>query len=218
MSRGNVLRRISLPRSGQGAVLPAVLALALASLLTACTASAGRDFVRPASGSLVIGQTTESEVLARYGKPWSTGSQQRDGQMVDMVAYSYSSTEEAVVGGATPARALICHFVDRSLVGYEFVSSYPKDHTSFDPGKRRDIEVGASTRDDVIAVMGPPNGEFARPLIDAPAERALVYSYSHTQVSVGFMEMDVHQGATMLKVLLSADGVVQDVEYSESQT
>ncbi|MDJ0947147.1 MAG: hypothetical protein QNJ30_27150 [Kiloniellales bacterium] len=196
----------------------AVFALAFVSLLTACTASSGRDFVRPARGSLVIGQTTESEVLARYGKPWSTGSQQRDGRMVDMIVYSYSSTEEAVVGGATPARVLVCHFVERGLVGYEFVSSYPVDHTSFDPGKRRDIEVGESTREDVIAMMGPPNGELARPLIDAPAERALVYSYSHTQVSVGFLEMDVHQGATVLQVLLGADGVVQDVKYSESRT
>ena len=218
MTIGNGLRVSGLFRSDQARFRDGFSALFLVAALTACTATAGRDFERPASGSLIIGETTESEVLTRYGKPESTGTEVRDDQTINTIMYSYSSNEEAIVGGVTPARVLACQFVDGSLVGYEFVSSYPKDHTSFDPTKREAIQVGKSTKKDVIDVMGPPNGERSRPLIDPPAERALVYSYVHTQVSVGFAEVDVHQGHTLLLVLLGADGVVQDVKYSESQT
>ncbi len=218
MTTGRCLRTNGLFQPDATRYLNGVIALCLVSALAACTATSGRDFERPASGSLTIGETTESEVLTRYGKPESTSTEVRDDQTINTLVYSYSSNEEAIVGGATPARTLACQFVNGSLVGYEFISSYPKDHTSFDPTKRKAIQVGKSTKEDVINVMGPPNGERTRPLIDPPAARALVYSYMHTQVSVGFAEVDVHYGLTAVLVLLGADGVVQDIKYTETQT
>lgn len=204
--------------SGKATCLNVLLVLPVVCALASCTFTAGRDFVRPSPGSLVIGETTTSEVLARYGTPQSTGSETRGGQRIDNIFYSYASNEKAVVNGATPARVLLFSFLNGRLVGYEFISSYPKDHTRFDPSKRSNIHIGSSTREDVINLMGAPNGELSGPLVDPPAEYALVYSYYHTQVSVGFMDMRMHQRRMQLLVLLGAGGIVQDVKYSESET
>ena len=179
--------------------------LLLASVIAGCTVSAGRDFARPSDGSLAIGSTTESQVMSQYGLPLSTGTEDKNGVTVNKLIYTYSSNEEALVGGITPVRSLAFFFVDRVLVGYEFVSSYPADHTSFDETKRSMITKGVSTEADVRALLGRPNGEFGPPFVEPPTVRALVYSYQQVQVEIGFFSGEMHHGTKRLFIELDAD-------------
>lgn len=183
-----------------------------------CKTTAGRDFARPAEGSLKLGATTQQEVQARYGEPQSTASGTYNNEVVTSDIYTFSSnTEPPLVGGVTPGRALSCHFLHGTLVGYEFTSSFRKDHTSFNPKKGEQLEVGVSRREDVVALVGPPNGEYQRPLVDAPHARALVYSYAQDAYEVGLFTFDSHHGRSRMVVLLDSDGVVRDVEVSDVQ-
>lgn len=189
-------------------------------VVNGCTsASVGRDFARPEEGTLVLGKTTEQQVRARYGEPHSTGSGVYNEQTVSTLTYTYSSTDgDPLVGGITPARALSCHFHDGTLAGYEFVSSFRKDHTSFDQTRREQIEIGVSREEDVVRIMGPPNGEHQQPLIDSPHEKALVYSYSQTLVKGDIFNLEAHHGLKQMTVLLDGNGVVQDLKFSDTQT
>ena len=198
-------------------ILPPLFLLLL--MASGCTASVGRDFSKPEEGYLVLGETTEQQVRSRYGEPQSTGSGVYNDQPVSTITYSYSSTDGTpLIGGITPARALSCHFHDGTLAGYEFLSSFRKDHTSFDQTKREQIEIGASREEDVVRIMGRPNGEHQQPLIDAPHEKALVYSYSQTLVKGDIFNLEAHHGLKQMTVLLDGNGVVQDLKFSDTQT
>ena len=62
-----------------GALLWMLSAVALCS---ACS-STGRDFVRPEPGTLVLGNTTPTEVLTTFGEPAERTSEPGDVTMVD---------------------------------------------------------------------------------------------------------------------------------------
>ncbi len=198
------------------------LALLLCGLVllaaSGCKTTAGRDFARPAEGSLELGVTTQQEVQARYGEPQATGSGTYNDEAVTSVTYTFASNAEPpLVGGVTPARALSCHFLRGTLVGYEFMSSFRKDHTSFDSGKGELLEVGVSRREDVIELVGSPNGQSMWPLVEPPYERALIYSYAQDLYNVGLFTFESHHGRSRMVVVLDSDGIVQDVSASQEQ-
>ncbi len=183
-----------------------------------CKTTVGRDFARPAEGSLELGVTTQHEVQARYGEPQSTGSGTYNDQAVRTVVYTFASrSEPPLIGGITPARALSCHFLRDTLVGYEFSSSFRKDHTSFDSSKSKQLTIGTSRREDVLRIVGAANGEYMWPLVEPPHDRALIYSYSQDLYEIGLFTFDSHHGHSRMVVVLDSDGVVQDVAVSDVQ-
>lgn len=190
--------------------LETTMTLLFAFALIGC---AGTDFKRPAPSSLQVGKSTSADVTRVMGPPTQTGEQVRNGEKLTVARYAYA--EGAGSGkypGVVPARAQVFLLHNGTLVGEEFVSSFPNDATDFDDAKVQIIEKGKSTRSDVMALLGPPTGAAIYPVIKSKGETAIVYSYAHAKGSV----FDMKFYSKSLIVAFDDKGVVTDVEYVSS--
>jgi hypothetical protein len=180
------------------------------ALIAGC---AGRDFVRPAPGSLVVGQTTQDEVWQRFGSPYTEGSLVKNGIMLRTLTYAFSAAGGTpLVAGVTPARSLGLYFSGHVLVGHEFVSSYAEDHTDFDESRIGQIRRGETTRAGVIELIGEPAGFYIYPLVRNRGDSGLVYAYAQTRgpaVNPTFYQK-------FLIVAIGPDGRVTDVDFTSS--
>jgi hypothetical protein len=189
-----------------------VIAGAMQVLLLVLSGCAGRDFVRPASSSLRLGQTTEAEIRERFGDPYAEGTTLKNGETLRTLSYGYASGAASLGGGLTPARSLGFYVWRDVLVGHEFVSSFPEDKTDFATSKAEQIRRGETTEAEVTLLMGSPHGLYAYPLVPGRDERGLVYLYAQTRGS-GFNLKFYQQ---LLVVTVSAGGVVKDVQLTAS--
>jgi hypothetical protein len=174
---------------------------------------AGRDFVRPAPETFKNGQTSYSEIIAKFGRPFREGSVIKNDKTVKTIGYAYASVGgQALRAGVTPARAMGFYFLDNVLVGHEFVSSWAEDHSDFDEGKVKDIVKGKTIRAEVIALLGKPAGYYIYPMIMALPGDAAAYVYSDSRGSAFNLRFYRKQ----LLVTFDVTGVVSDVEFTAS--
>ena len=96
------------------------------------------------------------------------------------------------------------------LVAEEFVSSFPNDATEFDETKIPGIVKGKSTKSEVLAGLGKPNGAGVYPFIKTKGETAVIYSYAHAKGNAFNMKFY----SKTLIVSFDANGIVSDVEYT----
>jgi outer membrane protein assembly factor BamE (lipoprotein component of BamABCDE complex) len=188
----------------------AVISFAL--FLAGC---AGTKFVRLADDSLVLGQTTQEQIRARLGTPYREGEITKNGQQLQTLSYAYSSSSAgggADAFGITPARSQGFIFLKDKLVGYEFASSYKEDSTNFDSEKIPQIKTGVSTRSDVVRLLGNPGGKYIYPLIADTNDEATNYMYMQTRGTA----INLKSYQKLLVVTFNAQGVVTNVEYTES--
>lgn len=187
--------------------------LSVVTLAIALSGCAGTNFKRPDPGALEVGKSTSSDVTRIMGAPLQTGELLKNNEKIRTVRYAYA--EGAGTGrypGVVPARALVFSTFSDLLVGQEFVSSFPEDATEFDETKVSAIVKGKSTRAEVLALLGRPNGEAIYPLIKSKAETGVVYSYSHAKGSV--FNMKFYSKALIIS--FDANGVVTDLDYASS--
>jgi hypothetical protein len=171
---------------------------------------AGKDFVRPDSGALMNGQTTYNQIVQQFGKPYAEGSVLKNERFIKTVSYAYASVGGKSHRGGTAARAMGFYFVDNTLVGYEFVSSFAEDNTDFNEMKINQITEGKTTLDEVIQLLGKPSGYYVYPLIESESEEAAAYVYSETKGSAFNMKMF----RKMLVISFDSGRVVTKVEYT----
>ncbi|MGI0035822.1 MAG: hypothetical protein ACRD98_08130 [Nitrososphaera sp.] len=184
--------------------------LAVVAFLAGC---AGTNFKRPEPEALRVGTSSQADMTRVMGAPMQTGEVLKNNQKIKSARYAYA--EGAGTGrylGVVPARAMVFSTFNDVLVGQEFVSSFPQDATDFDESKVSGILKGKTTRSEVIATLGKPNGEAVYPLIKSQGEKADVYSYSHAKGSV--FNMKFYSKA--LIVSYGQNGVVSDVEYTSN--
>jgi hypothetical protein len=160
-----------------------------ALLVAGC--SSGQMFTRPSADSLTLNATTYQDVLSTYGPATRQGTQGRNQRVVKSLFYSY--TEGRIRGnaheaGVTPTKSLEFFFLDDVLVAYGFSSAFKDDHTDYDQLKANRITRGETTRDAVIALLGPPSGMSVYPWSKNPGERSLVYLYGHSRLSAGITQ------------------------------
>jgi outer membrane protein assembly factor BamE (lipoprotein component of BamABCDE complex) len=76
-------------------------------------------------------------------------------------------------------------FHEGRLVGYDYTSSFQDDRTSFDESAAPRIKRGETRRAEVLALIGPPTGEFIYPSPHAnrPDHRAYVYTMAQRTVA-----------------------------------
>jgi hypothetical protein len=187
------------------------LASAMVALAFLAVGCAGTDFVSPDPSSFTLGATTQQEVSKRMGKPYRTGTVEKNGKTLQSAAYAYANVGgEALYSGVTTARSQGFYFLDGTLVGTEFSSSFKADGTDFDSTKVSQIVKGKSTKADVVRVFGPAGGDYMYPLTTNASDRALVYMYSQTKGSAFNLRVYVKT----LVVSYNASGVVTDVQYN----
>jgi len=184
-------------------------ALACAALILA--GCAGTNFVRPESSSFVLGKTSQQEVTQRMGKPYRTGTLQKNGKMLQSASYAYANVGgEALYSGVTAARSQGFYFLDGTLVGTEFSSSFKADATDFDEAKLAKLEKGKSTKADVLELLGPAGGDYMAPLTANPKDRGVVYAYFQSKGSA----FNLRFYRKMLVVSYDESGVVTDIQYT----
>ena len=73
-------------------------------IATGLTGCAGTKFVRIPDDSLILGQTTPEQIIARLGQPYREGTVTRNGQQIKTASYAYASVGgEPAAEGVTPA-------------------------------------------------------------------------------------------------------------------
>ncbi|WP_139167117.1 outer membrane protein assembly factor BamE [Chromobacterium sphagni] len=186
------------------------LSLLAATMLSGC---AGTNFKRPDAGALTLGQSTAADVARVMGEPQQSGEAMKNDQTIKLARYAYASTSGAArYPGVTPARAMVFSTFKDVLVGEEFNSSFAEDATDFDEGKVSALRKGATTRSEVIALLGKPSGEAIYPIIKSKTGKGVVYAYTHVTGTVFNMKLY----SKLLVVSFDERDVVSDVEYSSS--
>lgn len=182
-------------------------------MMAALAGCAGTNFKRPDPQSLVVGKSTSADVTRVMGTPLQTGELIKNEKKLKTARYAYAEgAGKGKYPGVVPARAMVFYTFDDVLVGQEFVSSFPEDATDFDETKVQAIIKGKSTRDDVIALLGKPNGEVIYPMIKSKNEVGSAYSYSHAKGSV--FDMKFH--SKVLVVSFDSSGLVTEVDYQST--
>jgi hypothetical protein len=151
-------------------------------ILTAVLAGAcllGTDFSRPDPGSFTLGQTTEQEIRARFGKPAGEAAARIGGKLVTTLRYAYAEARSIAV----PVRTMAYAFHEGRLVGFDYMSSFAADQTGFDELALKRIKRGETTRIEALDMVGKPSGQFIYPsaYATAPGRRADVYSHSRSE-------------------------------------
>ena len=182
-----------------------VLALLVAASLSAC---AGKDFARPAPGSLVLGKTSKAEVVSKMGEPRRTSEVLKNGERVETLVYVYA--RGSLPGGIVPARAMTLAVTGQVLVAHSYVSSFEEDSTFFEGENAKQIIKGKTTRAEVIAMLGKPSGEMIYPMVADPEHTAVEYLYVQTRnVGIGVVN---HRKS--LLVVFDRNDVVTDVTFA----
>jgi len=184
------------------------------SMLTILFGCAGRDFVRPNQEAFKLGQTTYSQVLQQLGQPRQEGTLLKNDKNVKSIIYAYATTGgEPLEEGVIPARAMSYYFVNDTLVGQEFVSSFKADNSNFDDAKIGSIVKGKTIRADVAQLMGRPSGSYIFPMVKATAGEAVGYTYATTRGGA-FSGFKMFRKSLLLS--FSEKDEVSDIEYSSS--
>ena len=139
----------------------------------------GADFARPDPASFALGSTTEAEIRQRFGNPYGQTTSRVGDRVVTTLQYTYAEPRTGVI----PARAMTYSFYEGRLVGFDYSSSFGADETAFDEKVVKRIKRGETTRTEVLAIAGPPTGQFIYPTPQAtvPGRRAYVYDYSRSE-------------------------------------
>jgi hypothetical protein len=183
--------------------------LAIAAMGLALAGCAGNNFVRPDPSSFVLGKTTQQEISQRMGKPYRSGTVDKNGKSLQSFSYAYANVGgDSLYKGVTAARSQGFYFADGTLVGTEYSSSFKADGSDFDESRVAMLEKGKSTKNDVISLFGPPGGEYIAPL--ATSDRALVYMYSQTKGSAFNLRFYLKS----LVVSYNEAGTVTDIQYN----
>jgi len=151
--------------------------LAAAVLAGACLL--GADFSRPDPASFALGQTTEPEIRARFGKPAGEATARVGGKLVTTLRYAYAEARSISV----PVRTMAYAFHEGRLVGFDYMSSFAADQTAFDELAAKRITRGETTRAEVLDLVGQPSGQYIYPSVyaAAPGRRTDVYSHSRSE-------------------------------------
>jgi outer membrane protein assembly factor BamE (lipoprotein component of BamABCDE complex) len=186
-----------------------VTALAFA-VLAGC---AGTNFKRPEPLDLVVGQSSAADVQRVMGPPREIGQRVQNEQDLKVMRYAYAEgVGQGRYQGVVPARAMVFTTYGGVLVAQEFVSSFQSDATEFDETQAGAIVNGKTTRNEVLNLLGRPNGEAVYPVIRSRTDKALVYSYSHAKGTA--FNMKFYNKA--LVISFDGDGVVTDLQYSST--
>jgi len=186
-------------------------AIVISIALSGC---AGTNFIRPAPEAFKLGSSTYAQVTQQLGEPKRTGNLLKNDKNVKSIVYAYASTGgESLEAGVIAARAMTYYFLNDTLVGQEFVSSFKSDNTDFDDTKISGITKGKTTRAEVTQLLGKASSFYIAPMIKTTNGEAIGYNYNTTKGGLlgGFKFFKK-------SVLISFDenNQVSDIEFSSS--
>ena len=168
--------------------------------LAGCAHTVGHDFTRPEQMGVVLGRTTEADIVSRYGEPASRSSTAHSAASVPgkppspfeaaqipgvftFLRYNYVLNQPPIAGGDMNQKSATFTFWNGVLVGHDFNSSFAADSSNFDEDTAQAIlSPRQMSRDAVIAQFGDPGGRFIYPMTPTPGMERLHYSYEKFDV------------------------------------
>ncbi len=122
--------------------------------VTACTA--GLQFNYEKVNDLDLDRIKQSEYVDIFGTPYQTTNMNVSGDKYQIAWYHYGVRPILV---KAEIRNLLLEFKQEHLNGYIYASSIKNDKTRIDISKVDKIQVGTSTKNDVLTLLGRPYGK-----------------------------------------------------------
>jgi hypothetical protein len=181
--------------------------------LLLCTGCAGKDFIRPPMGTLVVGKTTRAEIVGSVGAPERESVIVKNGYRVSMLTYVYAAAlGSPLYSGVVPGRIITLGFHENTLVSQLFASSFRDDNSDFDEEKVSQIVLGQTSLAQVRDLFGRPGGEEMFPL-QADGTLAWAYAYEHFRNTHDLKKRTYRK---TLVIRFGKEGVVEDYQLSIS--
>ena len=159
-----------------------LLSLLLCLAMCGCSVVVNTEFVRPDQAGLVLGSSTEADLLRVEGAPqtetvttvsynggdhpqfgWAKGAARR----YDLLGYNVARRNNFT--GQASGRTAQFLLADGRLYGWQYQSSDPAASTDFDETAAQTLlGPGDATRARLVALLGPPGGLRLYPLTSAP--------------------------------------------------
>jgi len=135
-----------------------ILALAVLAFVAGCTHTRGRGFDFTRVNTLQLGQTTKAQALAIFGEPKVEKEVSNDFNDYTLLSYIFVEINNARPNDSF-ARAMTLEFVDDKLNGYLYSASNDGELGPRNLSGKSRVNRQASTRQEVIAAMGQPDGK-----------------------------------------------------------
>jgi outer membrane protein assembly factor BamE (lipoprotein component of BamABCDE complex) len=194
--------------------------LCFLSLLSGC-ASVGTNFPSKNIHEIRIG-VSKSSVIELLGQPHEKSVVLREGVELEAFEYLYA-TASSVAFTRPKVRSFSVEFLNESVNGYSFISSFSEDNTDFDIEGRKKLQIGESTKEDVRNALGEPSGMALLPTriasecgIDkAPdtAREMWKYAYVLSKKTKGNRAVESH--TKIVAVYFDEKGHIVDMCHSE---
>jgi len=181
-------------------------------ILTGC--AGGRNFTRPDHESLHLDKTTYGEIITKYGDPYRRVTTIKNGETINEISYSYAYAVPYTT--TLNARTSKFFFVNGTLIGYQYLSSFPEDNVKFDAEKISTIKQGSTSRAQVIALLGNPAGYFTYPLVKEKNTIGLVYT-SYESWRIPFTPKPRFITKSLI-VTYGSDDIVTFTDFSSSES
>lgn len=173
----------------------------------------GREFGRPAPGTLRLGETRYDDLVALFGSPLGQSTTMvKEGVQADVLTWVY-----APHAGAPQTKLLTAWLCGDRLVGVLFYSTFPDEQPEFfDESKLAHVSAGITTRRDLLALFGAPSGEYMHPMVPLvpPGERLILYLRVEPKGADSERGMQETRAATFL---LGTDDVVREKAFTAPQ-
>jgi outer membrane protein assembly factor BamE (lipoprotein component of BamABCDE complex) len=149
----NILRRISI-KIGMG-----LACCGLVLFATGC-ASVGHDFNHDAAANLELGRLQKSDCYAKFGEhPQATSEKTTVDGHFETIRYVHAFADM----GSAKARVLVLEFKNGTLNAFIYLSSFDEHQGSLLSDKLGSIAPHVSTKDNVLTLLGKPNGKALCP-------------------------------------------------------
>jgi len=201
-----------------------VLLLGIVCLHSGCM-TAGRDFKYQNIAALELGRNRSTEYESTFGLPKAVNVKETADGKFESVSYRYLRVDSF---GDPFLRALDLEYRNGVLNAYKYFSNFEADKTTVEIEQLKQIQRGASSKSDVLRVLGKPHGMARCPshsgyFEDRCKSGAEVWNWT-ALVKRSITQM---QGAQEVKskardmnnifIVFDQAGVVKDLEWSQDK-
>jgi hypothetical protein len=188
-----------------------IYTLLVTALLSAC---GGTNFIRSDADPLVLGTTSQVDIVKRLGAPRTTANITKNEVSIERTAYSYA--EAIPFSTILSTRAMVFFFHDGLLVGYDYVSSFSgeKQASTIDDEKVKQLKKG-DKKERVSELLGVPSGEFMFPMTSPKGTTSVIYSFISTS-RVPFL-VGVKTISKNVTVTINSNGLISDISTTETK-
>jgi hypothetical protein len=183
-----------------------------------CSCSAGLRFNHDKVAALELRQLRSTEYVNLFDEPFRTSNTvTADGKYKH--AWYYSAIRDYLIGNVS-RRTLLLEFKDDELNAYLYTSSFDTDRTQIDLSKVDRIKIGASSKNDLLPLLGKPSGKALCPSVwgefkDKCAKASEVWAWMKIDKTGSVLRID-NRGSKSLFVAFDPAGLVVDLKAIEN--